>query len=323
METELSLEKLSGPLASVLWAVGELRPPVGLQAQLLSHQLYISEDISHHLTRDISDIYLKPLPSYLLKRPFWDQHLRCDFACDRTDLARALQEPSLFAKLSESCKLHRAATGFIYSYCAILQHESDFCVAQDKRLIPQDIDWPAWRTMAQDLIGHPKWYRIVDFRFWFGELNGDLLILLAERFEAGYSNIRSPGFWLGFPRSHNSFAGFGITHTKRAEVVDQYYMSVRKVIGYHYTLLLGAAFWLIFILTTMQVGLAAESESEWVFSDTAQVLSKACLLMAFSFATLIPLYSYGMFVGQLIGRHSRYRLRQKTLVRTFTEERSS
>ncbi|KAJ4147491.1 hypothetical protein LMH87_002004 [Akanthomyces muscarius] len=48
-------------------------------------------------------------------------------------------------------RLRRRALGFLYSYTALLSHESDFLIAQDKHLLPLEVTWCGWRILVEQL----------------------------------------------------------------------------------------------------------------------------------------------------------------------------
>ncbi|KAK1973677.1 hypothetical protein LZ30DRAFT_610145, partial [Colletotrichum cereale] len=42
--------------------------------------------------------------------------------------------------------------GFLFSYAALVTHESDFRIAKETRLIPEDLQWAAWRIAVVQLL---------------------------------------------------------------------------------------------------------------------------------------------------------------------------
>jgi len=41
--------------------------------------------------------------------------------------------------------------GFLFSYAALITHESDFYIAMEKRLLSEEVIWPAWTTFVREL----------------------------------------------------------------------------------------------------------------------------------------------------------------------------
>jgi hypothetical protein len=116
-------------------------------------QIIITEDPRLHLVWIHDRIFIKPLPHYLLSREFWKLHL---------DVGAGQQEEK-----SDLCK---AATGFLRTYYYLVQHESDFHIAQqeDLRLLPKSIDWASFCRFRQDLNQIED--STVSNRYHYGEL---------------------------------------------------------------------------------------------------------------------------------------------------------
>ncbi|KAL7951256.1 hypothetical protein V8C42DRAFT_350000 [Trichoderma barbatum] len=70
-----------------------------------------------------------------------------------------------------SGRLQRRALGFLFSYAALISHESDFHIAKEKHLLPAEVEWLAWRRFVEQLDTHNIYPRI-DLRFHHGELVG-------------------------------------------------------------------------------------------------------------------------------------------------------
>lgn len=63
----------------------------------------------------------------------------------------------------------KQALGFLFSYAALLLHESDFRIAQDKHLLPLEVTWYGWRMLVEQL-DKEHIYPNIDPRFVHGEL---------------------------------------------------------------------------------------------------------------------------------------------------------
>jgi hypothetical protein len=59
--------------------------------------------------------------------------------------------------------------GFLFSYAALITHKSDFKIAQEKHLLPQQVKWTAWITLVKQL-DTENTYDKIDNRFKCGEL---------------------------------------------------------------------------------------------------------------------------------------------------------
>lgn len=59
--------------------------------------------------------------------------------------------------------------GFLFSYAALICHDSDFLLAKDSRLLPEEIEWANWRDFVAELKTE-NIYRQIDERFCYGEL---------------------------------------------------------------------------------------------------------------------------------------------------------
>ncbi|OAA44737.1 hypothetical protein ISF_09624 [Cordyceps fumosorosea ARSEF 2679] len=76
------------------------------------------------------------------------------------------------AATQTGCKrpgLRRRGLGFLCFYAALLSHESDFLIVQDKHLLPSEVTWYGWRIFVEQLDRehiHPH----IDRRFVHGEL---------------------------------------------------------------------------------------------------------------------------------------------------------
>ena len=119
--------------------------------RLLSRELTITEDISEHLTWHQSKsarLYLKPLRAYLFSEAFWREHL-----CSDVDL-------------------HKSACGFLLSYVWLISWESDFHIAKEMKLVPNDLEWEPWTEFVHSFTGviNTKSLHQVHRRYQYGEL---------------------------------------------------------------------------------------------------------------------------------------------------------
>ncbi|KAK5637202.1 hypothetical protein RRF57_012914 [Xylaria bambusicola] len=166
IEKELDLQRLNRVL-SWLWVAGRPVPPRPLHYQaLLSRGIFITEQMDMHLVWTTGRMFLKPVPRFLLEPRFWREYLSCTLECHcssgQLGYERSVQE-------CDRRKLRRCALGFLFSYAALIRHESDFFIAKEKRLLPMEVQWLAWRSFVEQL-GTEHIYHKIDARFIYGEL---------------------------------------------------------------------------------------------------------------------------------------------------------
>ncbi|KAL6406467.1 hypothetical protein AUP68_09261 [Ilyonectria robusta] len=209
-----------------------------------------------HLVWTTGRMFLKPIPRFLLEPDFWIEYLCCVHGCgcslDNNDVTRGT---------TQKCKrrlLRQRALGFLFSYAALISHESDFRIAEEKHLLPPGVRWPAWRTFVEQL-GTEHIYPDVHPRFYHGELR-------LSRLNKIYRLWQTP------PRGYMSHW-------------SQYGAFFRD----HFTWLAGTTVYLVVVLTAMQVGLATESLED---NDAFQSASYGFTL----FSILGPLVCAGLIV---------------------------
>jgi hypothetical protein len=182
-------------------------------------EIVVTEEPRLHLVWLHDRIFLKPLPKYLLSHAFWEGFL--DYRSSRLGSCRET--------------IQRAALGYLRTYRHLIQHESDFRIAQqdDLRLIPQGVQWPDYcRFMSE-------FNRISDCdvsaRYCYGELRLSRLNLYAPLL------LRKPRFEQ--------------THSQYSDYFARLYGPVLFLFAIISTL-----------LNSMQVGLAADqiSSKPWV-----------------------------------------------------------
>lgn len=65
------------------------------------------------------------------------------------------------------------ALGFLYSYAALVAHESDFRIAQEHGLLPAEVTWHSWRVLTRQVITSPD---VVAHRFHQRFLYGEMML---------------------------------------------------------------------------------------------------------------------------------------------------
>ena len=121
-------------------------PPRPLHLQRIkSRELYITEQMDLHLVWSSKRIYIKPIPRFLLSTNFWTKYL-----CINSEL-------------------YACAIGFLLSYTALIAHESDFRIAIDAHLLPEELTWPEWISLTEQLLSS-KYASHINQRYIYGEL---------------------------------------------------------------------------------------------------------------------------------------------------------
>ncbi|EFR03716.1 hypothetical protein MGYG_06713 [Nannizzia gypsea CBS 118893] len=247
VESELALDRLTR-IFHWLWVAGRPMPPRPLHHQLLlGREIYITERMDMHLVWTGGRVLLKPVPRFLLEPRFWTEYLACRQGCE------CLYEASGVRECSRR-RLWKSALGFLFSYAALITHESDFHIAKGSHLLPAEeaLTWRGWRVLVEQLETEHI-YRRINARFIYGELRlGRLnkIYYLSQRpFMRGYMS-----HW----------------HQYRAFFQD------------NFTWLASATAYVAITLTAMQVGLATKSLAG---SDTFQSASYGFTI----FSILAPL----------------------------------
>ncbi|KAI5859497.1 hypothetical protein GGS23DRAFT_600419 [Durotheca rogersii] len=209
-----------------------------------NHQILISRDITVtenpelHLVWAKNRIFLKPIPPYLLDPNFWAAHI----VRDR--------------------KLAECARGFLFSYTALVAYPSDFAIAREKGLLPEEVTWAAWQEFVGEMLqGHC--YASINPRYWYGELRLSRLNLV---------------YRLGMGSALRGYSRVA-AHMVYADLLRDNFAALATVLGY-----------VVIVLTAMQVGLGVErlqadeafqnaSYGFTVFSIIAPLVAGACIFV--------------------------------------------
>ncbi|KAK4233365.1 subtilisin-like serine protease [Achaetomium macrosporum] len=221
IDKELDLRRLTR-IHGWLWAVGRPMPPRPLHYQLLlRREILVAEQMDMHLVWTTGRIFVKPVPRFLLDSRFWTEYLCCAQGCNCSvdDDGCPLQ--------CERRGLRGRALGFLFSYAALISYESDFRIAEEKHLLPQGLQWPAWRTFVKQL-DTEHIYPDIDPRFYYGELR-------LSRLNKIYF-LRT--LYRGYMSRWNQYGSF---------------------FGDNLAWLAGATVYIAIVLTAMQVGLATNT----------------------------------------------------------------
>ncbi|EQB44809.1 hypothetical protein CGLO_16408 [Colletotrichum gloeosporioides Cg-14] len=236
LQQELLVRRLNKIHRWMFWC-GRPMPPRPLHHQtVISRIITVTERVDLHLVWSRNRIFVKPLPLFLLDPAFWSTHL--------LPSASSASAPSLVGKLPvgswgatdqtgstpPSDEIRACALGFLFSYTALVMHETDFRLAQDLGLLPQTISWPAWRNLCAEFLSGFR-YCAINPRYWYGELRLQRLNLIwrikTRSLWRGYSQVDSPSVYASF-------------------------------LSDHFASLATALAFLAIVLTAMQVGLATE-----------------------------------------------------------------
>lgn len=200
-KTDLGVEKLN-KIHGWLWLAGRPMPPRPLNyQQASSREIILNENAGMHLVWDVSRrIFLKPLPRYLLSHKFWQNNLATDH------------------------EFYKSAFGFMLSYAALIQYESDFFIAKEKHLIPENLTWESWVDLVNQLLNSEVDSR-VNIRYRYGELRLSRLNKI---------------LWM-----HGYFRGYSFRYQTYGELITANLAPIAA-----------ATVYIALVLTAMQVGLA-------------------------------------------------------------------
>ncbi|XP_014553240.1 hypothetical protein COCVIDRAFT_53596, partial [Bipolaris victoriae FI3] len=148
----LALELKTPRLNSIhrhLWLAGRPTAARPLHRQkLLGRTILITEDPNEHLVWFEDQIFVKPLPDFLLDWQSWNNYL----CLDR--------------------ELHKAACGLLLSYAWLVRHKSDLDIAKETGLLSKEVGWPDWVEFIDAFLNNINCETLsdVDQRYKYGEL---------------------------------------------------------------------------------------------------------------------------------------------------------
>ena len=280
IKKELDLNRLHS-ISKRMWIVGLPTPPRSLHHQLLlSRDIFLTEQMDMHLVWTTGRMFLKPIPRFLLEPRFWTSYLASPEPCscfgedvDHKSVTTNTQGATANTTGAKSdtksvrkCNggLRTCALGFLFSYAALITHESDFEIAQEKRLLPKEVTWTAWITLVKQL-DTENIYDKIDERFKYGELR-------LSRLNKIYRFTRCP-LLLGSYMSH--------WHQYGSFLQD------------NFTWLASTTLYIAIVLTAMQVGLALDK-----LSGNASFVSASYGFTIFSI--LGPLVAAGLIIAAFL-----------------------
>ncbi|CEF85645.1 unnamed protein product [Fusarium graminearum] len=268
VDKEIDLCRLAN-IHNFLWIAGRPMPPRPIhQQRLLNREIFITERLDLHLVWTTDRIFLKPLPRFLLDPRFWERFLYCHTV------------PVLNGEQC-SCRGRRErALGFLFSYAALMAHESDFYIAKEAHLIPEEVQWSAWRKAVREILGTSPIYPAIDPRFHYGELR-------LSRLNKIYFYWKTP--LSGYASRWNQYGSF-----------------------FHdnFALLASSTVYIAVVLTAMQVGLATEAlQNNTAFQSASYGFTIFSIVGPLAATGLVMITFCYLFIGNWIATQ-RYRERR-------------
>ena len=132
-----------------LWLAGLPNAARPLHRQkLIGRSIVITEDPDEHLVWFEAQIFIKPLPDFLLEYDFWNNNLCSDL------------------------ELRKSACGLLLSYSWLVRHKSDLDIAKECGLLPKTIEWPSWVEFLNAFLDNINLETLSDVnkRYTHGEL---------------------------------------------------------------------------------------------------------------------------------------------------------
>lgn len=148
MDWDLKTPRLND-IHEYLWLAGLPSAARPLHRQkVLGRSITITEDTDEHLVWFENQIFIKPLPDYLLDYNYWNEHL-----CSSTDL-------------------YESACGLLLSYAWLVCHKRDLNMAKEFDLLSQDIAWADWVEFLDIFLDNIDVATLKDVnkRYRYGEL---------------------------------------------------------------------------------------------------------------------------------------------------------
>ncbi|KAJ5937033.1 hypothetical protein N7466_003483 [Penicillium verhagenii] len=255
LHKDLAVEKLN-KIHTYLWLAGRPVPPKPLNYQIaISRKIVTDERIDMHLIWEPSGLlHLKPIPRYLLDADFWHSHLICTAPCCEAEASTA----KTFSTTPCSHELYKYGLGFLHSYVALIQFESDLAMAHSYHLLPAEVTWLQWLSFVEQLLQYGARPGDMNERYLFGELRLSQLNKICS-FRYG-----------------RALRGYQYIHRTYGDVFRAYLTPITM-----------ATVYVALVLTAMQVGLATKG----LGSDSAFQNSSYGFTV---FAILAPLIGVGL-----------------------------
>ena len=216
-------------------------------------EVIITEDPRLHLVWIYDRIFIKPLPQYLLSYAFWRVYL-----VDKNSPLQGDREVVM-----------RSALGYLRTYYYLVQHESDFVLAQDAplRLIAPDITW-------------------TQFSHFINQLSAVSDFTVSPRYSYGKLRLTRLNFYIKlFQRKIH----FQQVHRQYGAYFSQFYRPLLFMFSI-----------LSLILNAMQVELAAEQLNDGVHWKGVQKLARWCSIGVFIASVVVAGLLGIVLVGKIV-----------------------
>ncbi|KAK0704076.1 hypothetical protein B0T26DRAFT_865314 [Lasiosphaeria miniovina] len=324
---ELDVRRLHD-IVHLLWLAGRPVPPRPLHYQLsVGRDIVVRELMETHLVWGSGHIFVKPIPRYLLNPRFWALHLSCDpciapggrdgeepgvaaasagGAAAATTTATTITAPCNNTNNAIPCcqqhrHLRQCALGFLLSYVALVVHESDFAIAKDRRLIPEEVTWPRWRTFVRQILagggsanGLYGDAGAVAPRFIYGELRLNRLNIILFA-------LRGP-LSAGFMPTWRTYGSF--LRDNSAWII-------------------AATAYIVVVLSAMQVGLSTDRLADDAsFQAASYGFSVFSILVPIAMFLLLVLFSAFLWIYNSARTRQFERHRARVLGRTWSDKRA-
>ncbi|KAF2996770.1 hypothetical protein E8E14_004198 [Neopestalotiopsis sp. 37M] len=281
IEKELDLKRLDR-MFDHLWLAGRPMPPRPLHYQLfIGRDILITEQMDLHLVWMGNKIFLKPLPQYLLEPQFWTDHLCCREQCGCKGITQ--QSGQGQAGGCRQRPLWRAATGFLFSYAALINYESDFRIAKERNLIPSEIPWSGWKDFVREL-GTDYIYGKVDRRFIYGELRLNRLSKIHRVL-------------------HFSLRGYSQAWNQYASMIEANFALIASIVVY-----------VAFILGAMQTGLSTSYAENETFQAVSWGFTVFSILGLVIMTVVVFLVLLALFAGNVVATLAYRKRRMRDII---------
>ncbi|KAI9149092.1 hypothetical protein HJFPF1_11139 [Paramyrothecium foliicola] len=218
-------------------------------------EIVVSENPELHLVWANSRVWIKPIPDFLLSYDFWSVCLS-NSSPTTTPMSSLALDPA-----------RRACLGFLRTYYYLIQHRSDFVLAQQHQLIPHGVDFP----------------RLMTFLTPFGTTVADSAVSL--RYNYGQLRLTRLNKWapLALRRWY-----FHKVQWQYADVFAQFYAPVLLVFGFF-----------SIILAAMQVGTQARPAWE-AFASVSAWFAVTSLLVVVGIGVVMAVLLVFMLLRELV-----------------------
>jgi hypothetical protein len=250
---ELNVSRLSNVYQHLWWAGRPVAARSLSRQRMCRREVVVTEQADLHLTWSDTRIFIKPLPAYLLNYNFWKTYL-----CGNREL-------------------HESARGFLLSYVWLVRHESDFTIAKEHGLLPDDMEWDAWGVHVASMACQMDFNNLycVDKRYTYGELRLNRLnhiYRFAPQFKFRH-------LILGYASNHHTYGSFFRKNFAWLVVFFAY----------------GST-----LLSALQVGLATdELSTNASFQDASYGFTVLAIIFPLSIALLVGLLYVVLFLFHL------------------------